>query len=141
MTLTMHDVKQICKEKKYAFRAASLFGISKNDSGRCDFYVETADAYFAVKVFSTGERAQRVYFKNVGGYVTVRAEDGDTDYLWVKPDFSAKDKTAKPIRGILLLDHDVPALVLSKNRSETVTAGTDVFGCRVYTPSAFLKLL
>ena len=141
MTFSMGAIKQICKEKNYAFRAASLFGISKNDSGRCDFYVETADAYFAVKVFSTGADAQRVYFKNVGGYVTVRSADGDTDYLWVKPDFSAKGETDKPIRAVLLLDHDVPALALSKNRAETVTAGTLVFDCRVYTPTAFLKLL
>lgn len=141
MTFSMGEIKKICKERGCAFRAASLFGISKNDSGKCDFYVEAADAAYAVKVLTVGEDAERVYFKNVGGYITVKGASGETDYLWKEPCFTAKMGGSKEPIGILLLDRDVPATELSKNCAVTVTSGAKVFGCRVYTPSAFVKLL
>ncbi|MBQ4599020.1 MAG: hypothetical protein IJB19_03835 [Clostridia bacterium] len=141
MTFSMGEIKKLCKERGYTFRAASLFGISKNDSGKCDFFVETADTVYAVKVLTLGEDAERVYFQNVGGYITVKGASGETDYLWNKPDFAAKASGIKPAVGILLLDRDAAATELSKNRVVTVTPGAMAFGCRVHTPSSFAKLL
>ena len=141
MTFSMGEIKKLCKERGYTFRAASLFGISKNDSGTCDFFVETADTVYAVKVLTLGEDAERVYFQNVGGYITVKGASGETDYLWNKPDFAAKASGIKPAVGILLLDRDAAATELSKNRVVTVTPGAMAFGCRVHTPSSFAKLL
>lgn len=141
MTFSMGEIKKLCKERGYAFRAASLFGISKNDSGKCDFFVETADTVYAVKVLTLGEGAERVYFRNVGGYITVKGASGETDYLWNKPDFAAKASGTKSAVGVLLFDRDAAATELSKNRVVTVTPGATAFGCRIYTPSAFEKLL
>ena len=141
MTFSMGEIKKLCKERGYAFRAASLFGISKNDSGKCDFFVETADSVYAVKVLTLGEGAERVYFQNVGGYITVKGASGETDYLWNQPDFAAKVNGPKHVIGVLLLDREAAATELSKNRVVTVTPGATAFGCRVYTPSAFAKLL
>lgn len=141
MTFSMGEIKKLCKERGYTFRAASLFGISKNDSGKCDFFVETTDAVYAVKVLTLGEDAERVYFKNIGGYITVKGASGETDYLWKEPDFAVKASSEKITVGILLLDRDAAATELSKNRAVTVTPGANAFGCRVYTPSAFVKLL
>lgn len=137
----MSEIKKICKERGYAFRAASLFGISKNDSGKCDFYIELPEITYAVKVLTLGEAAERVYFKNVGGYITVKSAAGETDYLWKKPDFTAKADKNKPVTGILLLDSAVPATEMSKNCVVTVSAGALAFGCRVHTPDSFVKLL
>lgn len=134
----MGDIKKLCKEKNYGFRAGSLFGITKNDSGKCDFWVETADATYAVKVLSIGEDAERVYFYNVGGYISVKGASV-SDYMWVKPNFAAK--TDKETVNLLLLDHEVGAVEISKNAATTVTNGATVFGCKVYTPSGFAKLL
>ena len=141
MTFSMGEIKKICKDRGYTFRAASLFGISKNDSGKCDFFVETEKIVYAVKVLALGAGAERVYFKNVGGYITVKGASGETDWLWKEPNFTAKANDAKPTVGILLFDCDAAATELSKNRVVTVTPGATAFGCRVYTPSAFVKLL
>ena len=141
MIFSMGEIKKICKASGYTFRAASMFGISKNDSGKCDFYVETADVTYAVKVLTLGEDAERVYFKNVGGYITVKGASGETDYLWKAPDFTAKANDGKETVGILLLDREAAVTELSKNRVVTVTSGATAFGCRVYTPAAFVKLL
>lgn len=134
MAFSMSDVKKLCKEKNYGFRAGSLFGITKNDSGKCDFVVETADKSYAVKVLTVGEDAKRVYFYNVGGYISVKGA-AVTDYMWVAPKFSDK---AVPV---LLLSEEVAATEISKNAATTVTTGATVFGCKVYTPAAFAELL
>ena len=141
MTFSMGEFKKMCKERGISFRAASLFGISKNDSGKCDFYVELPDLTYAVKVLTLGDGAERVYFQNVGGYITVKSAAGATDYLWKKPDFTAKADGTKPVCAVLLLDSDVPATELSKNCAVTVSAGASAFGCRVHTPASFVKLL
>ncbi len=141
MTFSMGEIKKLCKERGYTFRAASLFGISKNDSGKCDFFFETADTAYAVKVLTLGEDAEHVYLKHVGGYITVRGASGETDYLWKQPDFTAKAGITKPTVGILLLDRDAAVTELFKNSVVTVTPGAMAFGCRVYTPAAFVKLL
>ena len=103
-------------------------------------YVESEDTVYAVKVFTVGEGAERVYFKKAGGYVTVKGALGEKDYLWVTPDFDAKASASKKTVGILLLSDDVPATYLEKNRATTVTAGAKVFDTAVYTPSSFAKL-
>lgn len=141
MAFSMSEIKKLCKDYGHTFRAASLFGISKNDSGKCDFFVETPAALYAVKVLTLGADAERVYFKHVGGYITVKGTTEETDYLWCEPDFSARTSGDKPVVGILLLDGDVAATELAKNRATTVTAGAKVFGMRVHTPSSFVKLL
>ncbi len=141
MSISLGSIKKLCKEKNCAFRAASLFGVGKNDSGKCDFYVETSDACYAVKVITLGEDAQRVYFFRVGGYFTVKGTSGDTDYMWVRPDFPTEGNAGKPCVGLLLLDREVPALELAKGSVTTVTPGGRAFDCRVYTPSTFEKLL
>ena len=141
MTFSMGEIKKLCKERGYTFRAASLFGISKNDSGKCDFYVETADVTYAVKVLTLGEDAERVYFKNVGGYITVKGASGETDYLWKAPEFAAKASGEKQTVGILLLDRAVGVTELFKNAAVTVSVGAKAFGYPVYTPAAFFALL
>ena len=87
MAVSLGEIKKMCKEKGDGFRAASLFGIGKNDSGKCDFFVTTSDAAYAVKVLSLGEDAQRVYFYRDRGYFTVKTAAGDEDYMWVRPNF------------------------------------------------------
>lgn len=141
MAISLGGIKKLCKEKAYAFRAASLFGIGKNDSGKCDFYVETPDTYYAVKVLTLGEDARRVYFYRVGGYFTVRGGDGDADYMWVRPDFPTEAPNGKRCEGLLLLDGEVPALEIGKGSATTVTPGGRAFDCRVYTPATFEALL
>lgn len=141
MAISLGGIKKLCKEKGYAFRAASLFGIGKNDSGKCDFYVETPDTYYAVKVLTLGEDAHRVYFHRVGGYLTVKGEGGDSDYMWVRPDFPAEGPNGKPCVGLLLLDGEVPTLEIGKGCVTTVTPGSRAFDCKVYTPATFEKLL
>ncbi len=139
MTFLVGEFKKFCKENGYSVRTG-LFGISKNDSGKCDMYVETADTVYAVKIFNVGDGAERVYFKKAGGYVTVKGSAGESDYLWVKPDFDAKASGDKKNVGILLLSDDVAATYLAKNSATTVTAGAKVFDTAVYTPTAFMKL-
>lgn len=139
MTFSIGEFKKFCKENGYSVRTG-LFGVSKNDSGKCDVYVETDDTVYAVKVFTVGEGAERVYFKKAGGYVTVKSAGGESDYLWVKPDFDAKASGGKKNVGILLLSDDVAATYLAKNSATTVTAGAKVFDTAVYTPTAFMKL-
>ncbi|MBE6680218.1 MAG: hypothetical protein E7598_06840, partial [Ruminococcaceae bacterium] len=80
MTFSVGDFKKFCKEKGYGVRTP-LFGVSKNDSGKCDIFVETDDTLYSVKVFSVGSDAERIYFKKVGGYVTVKGKNGETDYM------------------------------------------------------------
>lgn len=139
MTITLGDIKKICKEKGIAFRAGSLFGVSKNDSGKCDCFIDTADKSYAVKIISVGADARYVYFNNIGGgYISVKGVHGTEDFMWVKPDFDKKQEDAE---AIILLDSDVSAIEVSKNAAVTVTSGAAAFGCKVYTPSAFLKLL
>lgn len=140
MTFSIGEFKKFCKENGFTVRTG-LFGVSKNDSGKCDMYVETADTVYAVKVFTVGDGAERVYFKKSGGYVTVKGSFGEKDYLWVKPDFDAKANGDKKNVGVLLLSDDVAATVLAKNSATTVTAGAKVFDCTVHTPSSFVKLL
>lgn len=140
MTFSMGDFKKLCKEKGLTLRAG-LFGVSKNDSGKCDFAVETADTCYLVKVFAVGDDAERVYFKKVGGYVTVKTARGSDDFLWVSPAFESKMCAGKKNIKVLLLDNDVAATYLAKNSAVTVTPGASVFGCNVYTPSSFVKLI
>lgn len=140
MTITLSDIKKLCKEKGISFRAASLFGVSKNDSGRCDFYIETADKFYAVKFITLGSGARYVHLNNVGGgYVSVKGENATDDFVWVEPDFNAK-KSEKPTEKVLLLDSDVHVTLKEKNSATTVTSGASAFGCKVYCPSAFVKL-
>ncbi|MBQ4150457.1 MAG: hypothetical protein IJC81_01460 [Clostridia bacterium] len=139
MTFSIGDFKKFCNENGFAFRKR-LFGISKNDSGKCDMFVETDDTLYSVKVFKLGEGAERVYFKSVGGYVTVKANGGETDYMWVRPDFEAKQSNVKKNVFVLLLESDVAASYLAKNSATTVTAGAKVFDCVVHTPTSFAKL-
>lgn len=87
MAVSLGEIKKMCKEKGDGFRAASLFGIGKNDSGKCDFFVTTSDAAYAVKVLTLGEDAQRVYFYRDREYFTVKTAAGDEDYMWVRPNF------------------------------------------------------
>ncbi len=139
MTITFGELKKICKEKGVAFRAAGLFGASKNDSGKCDCYIETADKVYAVKFISLGNDADFVKFNNAGGgYVSVKGENGTSDFMWVAP--KATVKADKPIDTVLLLDSDVICTYKAKNSAVTVTSGSAVFGYKVYTPSGFLKL-
>lgn len=133
MAFSVSDIKKLCKEKNYGFRAGSLFGITKNDSGKCDFTVETPVATYAVKVIAVGD-AERVYFHNVGSYISVKGKSV-ADYMWIAPKFPEN-----AVR-ILLLDADVPSTEISKNAATTVTTGASVFGCKVYTPSTFENLL
>ena len=138
MAFSIGEFKKFCKENGIGLRTG-LFGVSKNDSGKCDMYVETEETVYAVKVFTVGDGAERVYFKNVGGYVTVKGTFGENDYLWVKPDFDAKASGKKTV-GVLLLSDDVAATELAKNRATIVTAGAKAFGCVIHTPSSFVKL-
>lgn len=135
----MGELKKFCKENGFALRAG-LFGISKNDSGKCDIYIETPKHGYSVKVLTVGDDAERIYFKNVGGYITVKGKSGESDFLWVRPSFEAKVKD-KPLTEVLLLDNDIPATELSKNCAVTVPAGCKAFGCTVHTPTSFIKLL
>ena len=50
-------------------------------------------------------------------------------------------KAAGETVNVILLSKDVAATEISKNAATTVTNGATVFGCKVYTPSAFAKLL
>lgn len=134
MAFSVSDIKKLCKEKNYDFHGGSLFGITKNDSGKCDCTVKTPSQTYAVKVITVGADAERVYFYNVGGYISVKGKSVD-DYMWVAPKFP--EDTVK----VLLLDEEVPSIEISKNAATTVTAGATVFGCKVYTPAAFVKLL
>ena len=140
MTFSIGDFKKFCKDNGYGIRTG-LFGVSKNDSGKCDVYVETDDTVYAVKVFTVGDGAERVYFKNVGGYVTVKCADKESDFLWVKPNFDAKSSGEKKNVGVLLLSDDVAATYIAKNSATTVTAGAKAFDTVVHTPSSFIKLL
>ncbi|MBQ4557315.1 MAG: hypothetical protein IJA60_06695 [Clostridia bacterium] len=135
MTFSMGELKKFCKENGFTLRAG-LFGISKNDSGKCDIYIETPKSGYSVKVIAVGDDAERIYFKKIGGYITVKGKSGETDYMWVHPAFDAK-----AANQVLLLDHDIAATELSKNCAVTVPAGCKAFGCTVHTPSSFLKLL
>ena len=140
MTITLSDIKKLCKEKGLSFRAAGLFGVSKNDSGRCDFFIETADKFYAVKLITLGGGARYVHLNNVGGgYVSVKGDNGTDDFMWVMPNFDAK-KSEKPLEKVLLLDSDVHVTLKEKNSATTVTSGAVAFGCKVYGPSAFVKL-
>ena len=139
MTFSIGEFKKFCKGNGYGIHTG-LFGVSKNDSGKCDMYVETEDTVYAVKVFSVGDGAERIYFKNVGGYVTVKGARGESDFLWVKPNFDAKKNSAKNNVGVLLLSEDVAATYLAKNSATTVTAGAKVFDTVVHTPTSFMKL-
>lgn len=139
MAFSLSEFKKFCKENGYSIRT-SLFGISKNDSGKCDIYVETEDTLYSVKVFAVGDDAERIYFKNVGGYITVKGKSGETDYMWVMPNFEAKQSSGKKNVGILLVDHDIAASYLAKNSVMTVTAPAKVFDCTVHTPTSFMKL-
>ena len=139
MTITFGDLKKICKEKGVTFRAAGLFGPSKNDSGKCDCYIETEDKIYAVKFIALGNGARFVNFNNLGGgYVSVKGEDGTTDFMWVAPKASVKED--KPAETVLLLDSDVIGTYKAKNSAMTLTSGASVFGYKVYTPSGFVKL-
>lgn len=140
MAVSLGEIKKMCKEKGDGFRAASLFGIGKNDSGKCDFFVTTADAAYAVKVLTLGEGAQRVYFYRDRGYFTVKTAAGDEDYMWVRPNFP-ETEGGKPCTPVLLLDGAVSALEIGRGSATTVTPGARVFDCRVCTPAAFEKLL
>ena len=140
MAVSLGEIKKMCREKGGAFRAASLFGISKNDSGKYDFTVATASAAYAVKVLTLGEDAQRVYFYRDRGYFTVKTAAGDEDYMWVRPNFPEAEG-GKPCTPVLLLDGEVPALEIGRGSATTVTSGARVFDCRVYTPAAFEKRL
>ena len=140
MTITLNDIKKLCKDKGHSFRAASLFGVSKNDSGKCDFYIETADRFYAVKFITLGSDARYVHLNNVGGgYVSVKGEKKTDEFMWVMPDFDAK-KSDKPTEKVLLLSSDVHVTLKEKNSAVTVTSGASAFGCKVYSPSAFIKL-
>ncbi len=139
MTFSMGELKKLCKENGYAIHTG-LFGVSKNDSGKCDIYIETPEMGYSVKVFSVAEDAERVYFKRVGGYVTVKSTSGSSDYLWVEPQMSDKAKGKKALK-VLLLTEDVPATELSKNCVVTVPCGCKAFNCIVHTPTSFTALL
>lgn len=140
MAVSLGEMKKLCRERGCAFRAASLFGIGKNDSGKCDFFVTAGDRAYAVKVLSLGEGAARVYFYRDRGYFTVTGAAGETDCMWVRPNFPATEAD-KPCTPVLLLDGEVPALEIGRGSATTVTAGARVFDCRVYTPASFAKLL
>ena len=140
MAVSLGGLKKLCREKGDGFRAASLFGIGKNDSGKCDFFVTTAPAAYAVKVLTVGADAVRVYFYRDRGYFTVKGASGETDCMWVRPNFPAQED-GKPCIPVLLLDGEVPALEIGRGSATTVTSGARVFDCRVYTPAAFEKLL
>ena len=105
MAVSLGEIKKMCREKGGAFRAASLFGISKNDSGKYDFTVATASAAYAVKVLTLGEGAARVYFYRDRGYFTVYGAADETDYMWVAPNFP-ESEGGKPCTPVLLLDGD-----------------------------------
>lgn len=140
MTFSIGEFKKTCKENGFALRAG-LFGVSKNDSGKCDFTVEVGDTCYCVKVFAVGDGAERVYFKNAGGYVTVKCADASSDFVWVKPAFESKHEAGKNNVDVLLLDNDVPSTYIAKNMAVTVTAGASVFGCKVYTPTEFVNII
>ncbi len=139
MTFSVGEFKKYCKENGIALRTG-LFGVSKNDSGKCDMYVETADTLYLVKVITVGDGAERIYFKNVGGYITVKGKQGENDYMWVRPNFEAKQSADKKNVFVLLLSEDIAASYLAKNSAMVVTAGAKVFDAAVHTPTSFMKL-
>ena len=139
MTITLSDIKKLCKEKGISFRAASLFGVSKNDSGKFDCYIEGNDCVYAVKFITLFSGATHACFNNVGGgYISAKGASSAEDYMWV-PLMAAK-ADGKTVVPVLLLDRDVIVTARAKNSATTVTAGATVFGCKVYTPSTFVKL-
>lgn len=140
MAISLGELKKICKERGDAFRAASIFGIGKNDSGRCDFFVTTEHAAYAVKVLTLGADVVRVYFYRDRGYFTVKRASGEEDFMWVRPQFP-ETEDGKPCVPVLLLDSAVPALEIARGSAVTVTPGATAFSCRVYTPLTFEKLL
>ncbi len=140
MTITFGDLKKLCKEKGIPFRGTSLFGASKNDSGKYDCFIEAEDKIYAIKFITLGCDARHVYFNNIGGgYVSVKGEKTTTDFMWAEPKNTPKNES-KPTVAVLLLSSDVSATLKSKNSASTVTAGSVAFGCKVYTPSTFVKL-
>ena len=135
MAVSLGEIKKMCKEKGDGFRAASLFGIGKNDSGKCDFFVTTSDTAYAVKVLTLARTRSASIFT-----ATAKTAAGDKDYMWVRPNFPEAEG-GKPCTPVLLLDGEVPALEIGRGSATTVTSGARVFDCRVYTPAAFEKRL
>lgn len=140
MAISLGELKKICKERGDTFRAASIFGIGKNDSGKCDFFVTTEHAAYAVKVLTLGADALRVYFYRDRGYFTVKRASGEEDFMWVCPQFP-QTEGGKPCVPVLLLDSAVPALELARGSVVTVTPGAMALSCRMHTPTSFEKLL
>ncbi|MBQ9133679.1 MAG: hypothetical protein IJX64_04010 [Clostridia bacterium] len=47
-----------------------LWMFGRKSTPRCDFYIETKDTVYAVKLFATGRRLSTLVFQNDGKYVT-----------------------------------------------------------------------
>ena len=62
-------IKKLCQKKGYRLHALHLFWFFKNrNSPRCDFYIETPNEVFAVKMFGITKRRCELVFTENGKY-------------------------------------------------------------------------
>ena len=65
----MYKIKRLCRNKNYKIHATHpLWFLGSKHTKKCDFYIETANEVFAVKLFGMPRRRTILLFKENGEY-------------------------------------------------------------------------
>lgn len=148
-------LKLLCEKRKYKLYGTHRFWfLGRKQNRACDFYIETSDEVYAVKLFAMLRRTSMLVFKDNGTYF-IRKFSGA---LWVsffqngklKPliqyafRYKCKDEwRGKWIHNILLVNPISMDIFHQANNGyeEAVGLGDEIHGMKIYSLSRFLSRL
>lgn len=148
-------VKSFCKKRNYSLhRTHPLWFLGSKYDRVCDFYIETSDEVYAVKLFSVMRRTSMLIFREEGSYFYRRF----VGVLWIpfwwntklRPligySFRYKYKAewiGKTPHNILLVNPiSMDIFRQAKNGYEdAVGLGDEIFGMKIYSLSRFLETI
>ena len=150
-------LKLLCRKYKFSLIPNHCFWfLGQNRGTNCDFYIETPDSVFAVKLFSVKHRVSELRFVLNGQYYIKRyiplfyrisipvesRKKSINDYNFRK---SAKDEWyLKDIKNVLLINPICYEVFLKENFSthdKIISSGDMVYGMTVYSFSGFRSAL
>lgn len=150
-------LRRICKAKGYSIHPAHrlwLFG--RRMASSCDFYIETPDTVYAVKLFGMKKRLQKLIIRRdsfiIRHYIGVVSRTGTAPISYDSkprplPDYnfrvSFRDEWySKAIRPVLLLNPTCFEARVEKDHKEVLIGNSEAFsGMTLFTLAGFLGQL
>lgn len=146
-------VKRFCKKRNYKLHGTHCFWFLGSKHNRaCDFYIETPDEVYAVKLFAMLRRKSMLIFKEDGTYF-IRKFAG---VLWIPffwngklkplPSYSFrykyKDEWRRKMLHNILLVNPISMDIFRQavnGYEDAVGLGDELYGMKIYSLSRFLE--